>query len=73
MRNNRILIALGGAGIKSLARLKAKIYAENWTDFIKLVAEKLSIPSMHERTFADMETIKQLKTQIEELRTNLVL
>jgi hypothetical protein len=28
MNNNSIYISLGGAGIKSLARLKAKIYAE---------------------------------------------
>lgn len=28
MSNNGIYIALGGSGIKSLARLKAKIYAE---------------------------------------------
>ena len=53
--------------------IQSNFLAENWTDFIKLVAEKLSIPSMHERTFADMVTIRQLKTQIEELRTNLVL
>ena len=101
-----IYISLGGAGIKSLSRLKAKIYAEyidkslfehenaflfidkwvktneafiqsnflteHWTDIIKLVAEKLSFPSFHERTFADQATIKQFKTQIEELRTQLV-
>jgi hypothetical protein len=28
MNNNSIYIALGGAGIKSLARLKTKYYAE---------------------------------------------
>lgn len=53
--------------------IKSNFLAENWTDIIKLVAEKLSFPSNHERTIADKDTITQLKTQIEELRTNLVL
>ena len=53
--------------------IKSNFLAENWTDIIKLVAEKLSFPSNHERTLTDQEIIKQLKTQIEELRTNLVL
>ena len=53
--------------------IKSNFLAENWTDIIKLVAEKLSFPSNHERTLIDQEIIKQLKTQIEELRTNLVL
>ena len=114
-----IYISLGGAGIKSLSRLKAKIYAEyidkslfehenaflfidtdlndvakiqsdpvltkmygnkpiiDLDEFIPLgnvVPNNIRKAAMdsHERTFADQATIKQFKTQIEELRTQLV-
>ena len=54
------------------AFVQSNFLAEHWADIIKIVAEKLSFPSFHELTLPDREIIMQLKTQIEELRTQLV-